>query len=62
MEKFVSHGQNKTLLAISSIYLLIVALFAGSVALLKFKTVKISKAFDVKFRENRIKLMKTETL
>ena len=62
LEKFASHGKNKTLLTISSIYLLTVALIAGSIALLKFKTVKISKAFDVRFRENRIKLMKAETL
>lgn len=62
LEKFVSHGENKILLLISSIYLLVVALIAGSVALLKFKTLKISKAFDVKFRENRFKGMKRESL
>jgi Zinc finger, C3HC4 type (RING finger) len=62
LEKFASHGKNKTLHIVSSLYLLIVALIAGPWAALKLKTVKISKAFDVRFRENRIKFMKQETI
>ena len=62
LEKFASHGKNKTLHIVSSLYLLIVALIAGPWAALKFKTVKISKSFDVRFRENRIKFMKQETI
>lgn len=62
LEKFVTYGQNKNILAVSGIYLIVVAVIGGSVALLKFKTVEISKAFNVKYRENRIRLMKSENL